>query len=447
MDSQDHDREDEPPSRADASLWRLISDRMRRPKASAADSVILGIGYLAETLLRIAYFFILVQVLGPETFGRFAAALAAINLISPLAGLGFGEVALVRVSANREESGKWTLHAVVTTIVLGLLVTVGLSGISAFLPNDRWLIWYEILGLAFCELVLVRTCHVVARIHQARRETVRVSVINTVVAAAKCMAACSLVVVGTRSVGLLVCCLDAMVVMVAAFFLVRCFRLVGTSTLSLTLLRESLGLAGSFAAGVVSKAVYTDLDKLFLAKWSTPLVVGTYAAGYKIISLAFMPMRAILEATFPRQVELAKHDPVQCNRFTFSVMMVNVGLGFCIAMFLFIAAPFIVALLGEDYTDSVGVLRWGFLLPVIQAVHYTLGNHLTAIGHQRARMMMQVVLLCIYVLAGIIFIPLYSWRGAIATSLGCECLLGIMFLVASQTLPNRFAEAIDSTES
>lgn len=196
------------------------------------------------------------------------------------------------------------------------------------------------------------------------------------------------------------------------------------------LLRTNSGLALSFTSGVFSKAVYTDMDKLFLAKWSIPEVVGMYAAGYKVLSLAFLPIRAILEATFPRQVEHAAISGRSCALFSTSLLAANVALASLLSVVIYTMAPWAPLFLGSDFTDSVAILRMGCILPVLQAAHYTMGNYLTAIGRQTIRSNTQIVIVVVYLLVAFILIPRYSWHGAIWTSLFCEGLLVFLFGIA-----------------
>jgi O-antigen/teichoic acid export membrane protein len=195
---------------------------------------------------------------------------------------------------------------------------------------------------------------------------------------------------------------------------------------------------------VICKAVYTDLDKLLLARWTSPSVVGTYAAGYKMLSLSFMPVRAILEATFPRQVQLAGRERGGCSRFTTRLLIVNVALTAVISGLLYSAAPWATLLLGPEFEDSVAVLRIGFVLPVLQAIHYTLGNHFTATGQQLRRTVIQLFVLGVYAMAGLIVIPRYSWSGAIWVSLGCEALLGLLLGIACLARQPRPAGQVNS---
>ncbi|TWU48110.1 lipopolysaccharide biosynthesis protein [Rubripirellula reticaptiva] len=390
------------------------------------DSVILAIGYVAQLILQMGYFLILTRMLGAERFGQFAAALAAINLVSPFAGIGYSEVALIRVSQDREETGLWLANSVVATLALGIPLAIALALICSQTGSGNLIEWHLMLGLAICELALVRACLAIARIRQARREIKGTSAINVSVSATKAIVAMLLWMSGNDSLLMLVIILDICFTPVLLYFFVSLARQSSATQVSWTALRSNFKLALSFTTGVFSKAVYTDMDKLFLARWTTSEIVGTYAAGYKILSLAFLPIRAILEATFPKQVAYAAKSPSDCLKFSSRVLGVNLLIACCLSACIYLLAPWATVLLGEDFNDSVDVLRVGCVLPILQVLHYSMGNYLSAIGRQTFRATAQVTVVIAYVAVAWFLIPRYSWHGAIWTSLSCEFLLVLL---------------------
>ncbi|MGB7327265.1 MAG: lipopolysaccharide biosynthesis protein [Rubripirellula sp.] len=408
---------------------RVVGFATRRAKGSrnhAQASAVLAGGYVAQMVFQMGYFLVLTRMLGVEQFGQFAAALAAINLVSPFAGIGYAEVALIRVSQDRSETGLWATNSVAATIFLGIPLSLALALVCLLMDSTEWIEWYLMLGLALAELTLVRGCFVLARVHQARREIVRTSMINVAIAAVKAIVAFALFVTGQKSMLLLVVLLDVCLLPVLVYLFYAMTRLAPYQGISWATLRTNLGLATSFTSGVFSKAVYTDMDKLFLARWTTSEIVGTYAAGYKVLSLAFLPIRAILEATFPRQVEHAATSVRSCAVFSASLLSANVLLASILSVAIYVLAPWAPLLLGSDFTDSVAILRIGCILPVLQAMHYTMGNYLTALGRQAFRATAQVTVVIVYVAVAWFLIPRYSWHGAIWTSLSCEFLLVVL---------------------
>jgi len=400
---------------------------VNKSRRHLTSSMLLATGYVAQIGFQMIYFLVLIRMLGPEVFGHFAAALAAITLASPLAGLGYTEVALVRVSQRPREAGLWAVNAIVVTAIMGTLVAVGLAGGFGLQSSGNWLHWKCVLGLGLTELVLVRCCNAIARVEQASGYIFRTALNHALIAAMRAGVAGVLYGSGFRSLELLIMALMIALAPIALGFYVVLARRAGPMAFSWQRLRDEFGLAFSFSTGMASQVIYTDLDKLFLARWTTPYVVGTYTAGYKILTLAFMPIRAVLEATIARKLQLGLRQPRECIRFTIKLYGATVSLAIVIAVCLFVLAPYATLVLGAEFEDSIAILRIGFLLPVIQTTHCVLSNYLTAIGRQPYRTSAQIITLLVYVVAGWFFIRNYSWLGAIYCSLACETLLAVLF--------------------
>jgi O-antigen/teichoic acid export membrane protein len=196
-------------------------------------------------------------------------------------------------------------------------------------------------------------------------------------------------------------------------------------------------LAFSFATDLSCQTLSTNLDKLLLAFWYSPYVVGTYSAGYRLLFISAMPIRAVVEATFPHQVKLARNDRRASRYFTANIISLNLALSFAIAGLIFVLAPLATIVLGEDFRDSVGVLRLGAIFPIAQGCNYTLGKYLTATNRQTVRTKVQIIVTATYVGVGLIVIPLHSWKGAIWMAIGSESLLAVLFGFACLVSPQR----------
>ncbi len=55
-----------------------------------------------------------------------------------------------------------------------------------------------------------------------------------------------------------------------------------------------------YSIGLSAQGVYNDIDKVMLASLSSLGSAGVYAAAYRVIDLAFVPMRAVLSVTYVR---------------------------------------------------------------------------------------------------------------------------------------------------
>jgi O-antigen/teichoic acid export membrane protein len=424
-----------PNERGDVTLAKAVSrrifDRASGQYRHTLASITLAIGYLAQVSFQMLYFLVLVRMLGPDVFGQFAAGLAAVLLVSPLAGLGYGELALVRISQRPQDAGLWAANALAATLVLGLIVSFGLAGGYVFLTSGNWLRWHEILGLAICELVVIRSCGVIARVHQASGNVWLTSLNNSLLSGARAIIAGAVYLSGSNSIGVLMVSLLIGLTPLGIVFYVSLVRRWGPLKISWRQLQQEFRLAVTFAVGMSSVVIYTDLDKLMLARWTTAAVVGTYSAGYKILTMSFMPIRAVLEATVAQQYRLGTSNPTECIRFTGKLLAAGLTLATLISGSLYALAPYATVILGQEFESSVSVLRLGVLLPAIQTAHTILANYLTAIGRQSWRTWTQIVTLVVYVITGYVAIQHFSWTGAIYCSLGCEALLAVLLLTGS----------------
>src|SRR5439155_9872263 len=75
-------------------------------------------------------------------------------------------------------------------------------------------------------------------------------------------------------------------------------RELGHPALDLRRLRAELGEGALFAASLSAQSVYNDLDKTLLARLSALSSTGIYGAAYRILDVAFLPVRSLLFAAY-----------------------------------------------------------------------------------------------------------------------------------------------------
>ncbi|MEM9825862.1 MAG: oligosaccharide flippase family protein [Planctomycetota bacterium] len=423
-----------PHSVSNASADRLggLSRLLSRCQQHLAAFGLLGFAFASQLGFQLIYFFILTRMLGPHVFGQYASVLATINLVSPVVGLGFAELSVLRVSQNREHAGIWAANTLAVHFVLGLVFAAAFGSLAWWLAFDGWLAPSLVFGISFLELVLLRACLALGRVHQGRGEMGQTSLIYSGVAALKAAIALGIFICGLRSLSALVVVSVMCFVPVTAWLAHRlCKNATPSARPSLRLLWRNARSGLGFAGGTAGRAAYAEVDKLFLAVWTASQTVGTYVAGHKILTIAVMPVWAVLEATFPRQVQLAGDDPKSCRKFTRNLLWINLAIAFPIAVLIYQTAPLLVWILGQDYANSASVLQWGCLLPVLQAFQFTLGGYLAATGRQETRAVLQVVGLVVLIAGLAATIPQYSWRGVIVVSIACEGLTGLLFAMGA----------------
>ena len=94
---------------------------------------------------------------------------------------------------------------------------------------------------------------------------------------------------------------------------------------------------------------------------------------------------------------------------------------------LWLAAPVLPYILGNQYQAVVPAVRWLALIPLLRCIHSFMADALSGAGLQRTRTGIQVLVALINIGLNAVILPQYSWRGAAWTSLGCDGLLVVLF--------------------
>jgi O-antigen/teichoic acid export membrane protein len=184
-----------------------------------------------------------------------------------------------------------------------------------------------------------------------------------------------------------------------------------------------------FSISLSAMTVYNDIDKTMVARLATLEAAGIYAAAYRLIDVVFIPVRALLSATYPgffRSGAAGLRGSLQYGR------RILVGaLPYSLFAFgaVWIAAPLVPHILGQEYAHVTAALRWLAVLPVLKTLHLFIGDSLTGAGHQRERTFLQVGVAVFNVLVNLWAIPAYGWLGAAWSSIASDGLLALCLLV------------------
>jgi O-antigen/teichoic acid export membrane protein len=222
---------------------------------------------------------------------------------------------------------------------------------------------------------------------------------------------------------------------------------IGGPRLSLPVIRgefiEGLYFSGSLSA----QSIYNDIDKTMLARMATLDAVGIYAAAYRIIDVAFIPVRSLLNAAYPGFFRAGQDGVSGTVRYMWRLLPKSACYSFLAFLCLVVGAPIIPHLFGSEYTRTVEALRWLALLPLLKTIHYFLADTLTCSGHQGFRTLIQVMVAGFNILINLWIIPRYSWRGAAWSSVASDTLLAASMYVAVLVLSARPVRAVLTTAS
>ena len=388
-------------------------------------------GYLVRLAAQAVYFVVLARTLGPAQFGTFIALLAMVSIVAPFAGVGTGNLVVMHAARDQGELAERLGTALVALLASATVLSVGLLAVGRLvLPGAGGA--GVVLLLVLSELFAMQVVELCGQAFQARD---RLDSTATITAMASVVRAAAVVAYAGFSPA-------PSAAGWAAWYLAATFV---AATLACGMVVARLGLPRFrrgrlqrsvheglfFSIGSASKTVYSDVDKVMLSRIAGVDATGIYSAAYRMLSVAFAPVQALVFASNTRLYREGARGPGAVLRFARAMTPPLLMYGAAMGALLFLGAPLLPFLLGEGYERSGEALRWLAVLPLVQGVHYLFGDALMGAGSQAARSGLQVMTACANVMLNLWLIPLYSWKGAAVASLLSELMLaaGVVWLL------------------
>jgi len=194
--------------------------------------------------------------------------------------------------------------------------------------------------------------------------------------------------------------------------------------------RRDLRLGGGFVFVAAANTVQADVDKVVLGGYGLLEDNGVYAAGYRVADFASLPLTALVKASYAEFFRRGSASVTESVRYARKLTAVSVSYGLAAGGLLWLAAPALRTFIGDEYEESVTVLRWIAIVPAIKAAQYFPANVLTGVDRQwvRARLMAGTAILNL--LINLAFARRFGWRGAAVGTLIAEALFTCLLWLA-----------------
>jgi O-antigen/teichoic acid export membrane protein len=405
--------------------------RLRTPAArtALAGTAWMSYGYLAGYAAQGLYFVLLARELGSSGLGTFAGAMAVVSIAAPFSGLGRGNVLLMRTARDPAAYRGELWMALVTLVGCGGLLVVALAVVAAAtLPGTQFGQLLVTLGLS--ELLFARIVELAAQCFQAHDRLrisahllLSMSVVRLVAVIGFALAP------GVHSPATWGVCYAGASAATACAALWLTARRLGTPRRPARRLDPALGQGLAFSVGMASKTIYADIDKAMLSRLATTATAGIYTAAYRVVSLAYAPVLAFLYSSNARFFRVGAAGGGGGWRVARSSWPVIAAYALAVGVGLALAAPLLPLVLGDDYDESVEVLRWLWALPLVMATHGLFGDALMGMGRQGLRSALQLGTAGLNVALNAWLIPAYSWQGATVATYVSEIVLAATLVV------------------
>jgi O-antigen/teichoic acid export membrane protein len=201
-----------------------------------------------------------------------------------------------------------------------------------------------------------------------------------------------------------------------------------------------------FSISLSAFSIYTDIDKTMLARLGSLEATGIYTAAYRLIDVAFIPVKALLNAAYPGFFRNGVDGIRGTLRYSRRLMLRILPYSVFAFAALLIGASLVPRILGPDYAKVTEALRWLSLLPLLKTVHFFAADALTGAGYQGVRITAQIGIAIFNVLFNLWIIPAYGWRGAAWSSLASDGLLAVVLWIIALSLAGKSRDSYQQAD-
>lgn len=374
--------------------------------------------------LQLVAFVLLVRILGPEDYGNFAAILAIALLIAPFIEMG-GYSLIVRditagIPVNRALGNSLLLSTLVLPFGLVLFCFVKVL----LLPDISWAV---VFAIGFGQFIGIRIWVLVQGVHVAKGLIVRNAALEATNGIITLLSVAVLQFMGgTLNSWALLFFFNSFTIGAAALGWV--YFTWGAPSAVCVEAKDRIRAGFYFAVGLASQSGYMEIDKAMLVRLASSEISGIYAAAYRFINVAFLPLNALLSALYPKFFQQGIKGSQASATLAYRVLPWTISYGLLVSLLLWLIAPIIPQLLGSDYSESVEILRWLALILLLHSFYFPLADSLTGSGLQEIRTQGQLGTLIINVILNAVLIPPFGWLGAVIATLTAQTFLLIFLL-------------------
>jgi O-antigen/teichoic acid export membrane protein len=397
-----------------------------RTRGLLRDTTHLSIGQGFRLIIQAAYFVLIARSLGADAYGAFVTVVAMAALLGPFSGLGTANLFIKNVRSGKREASICWGNGIVLTVLSGTLLSCLGVGLSALLHLKTVPLVVTIVCVA--DLVLLKVTELAAFGFAAMDQMKQTSIQSVVVSLLRLGGIVALVVtVHPVTLDLWVLTYLFTTLLGTLYALVKGWQLWGRPVVDLRAIREDATEGVFFSVAGSATTIYNDIDKIMLSRLADLAATGVYGAAYRVIDVTMTPVRSLAAAAYPHFFRKGVGGMAQTYPYALSLIAKTSIYGALASAGLWLIAPILPHILGNQYRGVLPAVRWLALIPLLRCLHSFMADALSGAGLQRIRTGIQVMVALVNIGLNVVILPRYSWRGAAWTSLGCDGLLVVLF--------------------
>lgn len=317
-----------------------------------------GGSLIISSAAQLLTFAILARWLGVNEFSVFVAITAVANVAVHLCGLGSMECLVRRVARDQGIYAEMLGHNVLLTAASGtVLVVVGAAALPYFfeLAADPVTNIAVVTLMLVTNIVLVRVIVLTEQIFIAHSDfasanlaVVGFAVARTIAAALACVA----FGVSTVAVWAVWQFLCHVLVALACLWAIR-----GLGGPRYSIVREEISQGLYFAIPFILRALRQNADLLVLSLVTSAEIVSSYSVARRMLESSYLSVEALNRLIYPGSARISAAGLHHALPRVLRVLAAAIVIGAAAAVAVFLLAPVLPYLFGDEYASLVGFVR------------------------------------------------------------------------------------------
>jgi len=405
-------------------LWGKI-----KKSELSRDTLWMLLGHGAQLPIRAVYFILIARSLGAEGYGAFIGVTALVAVLAPFASMGSGNILIKNVARDSSLFARYWGRTIVLTCASGMMLSMLTTVLSIFIlpPSIPFLL---VVSVAIADLIFLSILNVSAQAFQGFQRLTMTSFLLVLPNCTRLLVLIALISFKKPTpldLGYLYLVSTGFAFLIALYLV---SRELGRPVYSRKILDGEVREGLYFSVALCSHSIFNDIDKTILTRLATLQAAGIYAAAYRLIDVAFIPVRSLISASYPRFFKSGVDGMRGTVALVAKLIPYAAVYALAASLVLFVSAPLLPLLFGREFAEATHALRWLALLPFLKVLHYLPANALTGAGFQGLRTACLVATALFNVTLNLWLIPRYSWKGSAWASLASDGVYAVVIWIA-----------------
>lgn len=383
------------------------------------------LAHISKLSAQALFFILFARSMGAEIFGVFSGVLALVIIATPFFAFGAGSVLVKNCSTDATKITEYIGNALLMSAATSLIAFPILHFIqtAAFSAKYTSLVFCAIF---FSDFVFSKLNEIASQVFQSQSKMSKFAefTILTGLLRVAAVALLYLLELNTSLNNWLLAYISSSF-LGAIYAWYWCIRVYGTPSPCFKYNKIGEGLF--FSAGLASQGVYNDADKALILRYDTQFISGNYSAAYKIIDIAFSPIRAFLSVTYTGFFKAGSNGLGAAYTYALRILPATIALGTISLLGILFASFLITPILGDSFENAKSIVYFLCAIPLLRSIHFVLADCFTGAGYQKTRCLIQLLFAALNVALNIYLIPIYSWKASAIVSIFCDLGLCIAF--------------------